>query len=154
MRIIEVSPEDARLRRLFAVHKAYSRAHTPGGGGHAVASGADLSGYRYWIVLDAADVLGCVGMKPITPSHMELKSMHVREEARGRGLGGRLVGTLLAAAREAGYARVSLETHPGEGFAASRRLYARHGFEPCEPFGHYTDDSASYCMTLCLQGFT
>jgi hypothetical protein len=35
-------------------------------------------------------------------------------------------------------------------FAPARRLYARHGFVPCAPFGDYPDDPHSAHLTLVL----
>ena len=152
VRIVPVSNDDPRLRDILRVHKTFSVANTPGGGGHALAADADLTGLRYWIAVeDDSDIaLGGIGFQLVEPGHGEVKSMHVREHTRGMGLGARLVQTLLDTARAEGCSRVSLETHLGDGFAASRRLYARCGFEPCESFGPYSDDPASFCMTQAL----
>jgi hypothetical protein len=46
--------------------------------------------------------------------------------------------------------RVSLETGSGEAFAAAVRLYTNFGFEPCGPFGDYTDDPFSRYFMLSL----
>jgi putative acetyltransferase len=45
---------------------------------------------------------------------------------------------------------VSLETGTGAAFAAARALYAAAGFEPCAPFGSYTVNPHSACLTLEL----
>jgi putative acetyltransferase len=37
-----------------------------------------------------------------------------------------------------------------EGFRPARSLYARFGFEPCEPFGDYAPSPHSTFMTLRL----
>ncbi len=47
--------------------------------------------------------------------------------------------------------RVSLETGTGEPFAPARTLYRTVGFVPCEPFGDYTENPNSVCMTLDLR---
>lgn len=93
-------------------------------------------------------LLGIGALKQLGPTHGELKSMHTIVSARGRGIGRAMVEHLLAVAAERGYERVSLETGTMEGFAAARRLYARVGFEPCPPFGPYTDNPFSTCMTI------
>ena len=53
-------------------------------------------------------------------------------------------------ARDSGYERVSLETGTMDAFAAARRLYETHGFEPCEPFGRYREKRGRVCMTRYL----
>jgi GNAT superfamily N-acetyltransferase len=57
-----------------------------------------------------------------------LESMRVRPEARGRGVGSRLVGEFLAWARRHGAARASVTAFAANGGA--QRFYARHGFAP------------------------
>ena len=47
--------------------------------------------------------------------------------------------------------QVSLETGTPDFFAPARRLYARHGFSECGPFGTYRPDPASTFMTLRLR---
>jgi putative acetyltransferase len=50
-----------------------------------------------------------------------------------------------------GYLRVSLETGTMDAFAAARSLYRKAGFKPCAPFGPYTVNPYSVCMTLALE---
>jgi putative acetyltransferase len=59
-----------------------------------------------------------------------------------------MVEHLLGVARERGFTRVSIETGSQPAFAPARSLYARAGFEPCEPFGDYTPSPNSTFMTL------
>ena len=56
----------------------------------------------------------------------EIKRMFVRPAYRGLGLGGRIVGALVDAARARGYQRVRLGTIPS--MHAAVALYQRHGF--------------------------
>ncbi len=58
---------------------------------------------------------------------------------------------LVGVARTRGAQRVSLETGTMEAFAPARSLYARAGFEPCEPFGGYQPSPNSTFMTLWLE---
>ncbi|MEM6914673.1 MAG: GNAT family N-acetyltransferase, partial [Pseudomonadota bacterium] len=80
----------------------------------------------------------------------EIKTMHVLEEMRGRGTGMLLLHHVFAVAKAEGVHQLKLETGSNEGFAASRRLYERAGFEHCAPWGAYTDDPFSYCMARAV----
>jgi ribosomal protein S18 acetylase RimI-like enzyme len=65
-----------------------------------------------------------------TPDHGELvmDGIAVRDDMRGRGIGGQLLDQLAGYARENGYTRIRLDvidTNP-----AARRLYERKGFQP------------------------
>ena len=55
---------------------------------------------------------------------------------------------LLSVASSRGYDRVSLETGGTEAFVPARTLYESVGFVRCEPFGDYTVNEFSVCMTL------
>ena len=49
-----------------------------------------------------------------------------------------------------GYQRVSLETGTMDALAPARSLYLKARFRPCAPFGEYTANPCSACMTLSL----
>ena len=149
--IVVCDQADPRLVGLLQIHKAFAEANTPTGSGHAIDAGEALpSSLEYVLAVEDGHALGCCGLLELTQGHGELKSLHVLESARGRGLGETLVKTILERAKVRGFERVSLETGRSEGFAASRRLYERVGFEPSEPFGAYKHDPFSYCMTSML----
>lgn len=60
-------------------------------------------------------VMGCGSNVPLTPRLVELRSLAVAPEARGTGLGQRLVEVLVAMARDAGYDQICALTL-SEGF--------------------------------------
>ncbi len=99
---------------------------------------------------DERTLLGCGALKAIGPEHGELKSFHTLSAARGRGVATALLAVIMDEARARGYRRLSLETGRPESFKAAQTLYARHGFAECPPFGDYTDDPFSLCMTLAF----
>jgi putative acetyltransferase len=76
--------------------------------------------------------------------------MHTAAHTRRRGVARAMVTHIVAVARARGYRRVSLETGTMDAFAPARSLYATSGFMRCEPFGSYTANPHSICMTLHL----
>jgi putative acetyltransferase len=90
---------------------------------------ADPKGHydAVWVALDADDaVVASVAMRRLDAKAVELKRMYVRPEARGRGLGRRLLDTALTWAREQRAQRVVLDTT--EEMQAARHLYEQAGF--------------------------
>jgi putative acetyltransferase len=71
----------------------------------------------------------------------EVKRMYTRPEARGRGLGGRILAEIEALARREGITRLVLET--GDQHPAAWRVYERGGFARCGPVLDYPDSGYS-----------
>jgi GNAT superfamily N-acetyltransferase len=94
---------------------------------------------RAWIARRGDRRLGSIFcVRGRAPGVAKLRLFLIEPEARGQGLGHRLLGACLAYARDKGYRRMELWTH--ESHAAACALYARHGFRlvdsrPVHSFG-------------------
>jgi N-acetylglutamate synthase-like GNAT family acetyltransferase len=80
----------------------------------------------FLVVEEKRQITGCVCLENYGGGLAEIRSLAVRREIRGRGLGGKLVAFALSEARKKGIARVFAVTHAPEffihhGFAASSR---------------------------------
>lgn len=150
----EIAVDDPRaedVRALLEIHLAFSRGVTPAEYSFALDVEQLLDpAVTFFSARQNGALLGVVALKRLAVFHAELKSMHVREAARGRGVGRAIVERVLAVAGQDGYRQVSLETGTMDEFASARALYAKAGFRLCEPFGDYTASSYNTCMTISL----
>lgn len=99
----------------------------------------------YFVVEEGGKVIGGAGIAPLEGGDgdtCELRKMYFLPEARGRGLGERMMRLCLDRAREFGFRRCYLETLTGMDDA--RRLYERMGFcrlaGPLGATGHFSCD--------------
>lgn len=95
-------------------------------------------------------LVGIGALKHLDESNAEVKSMHTLSTARGEGVGRALIGHLLAVAARRDYRRVNLETGTSDDFAPARSLYESVGFTRRDPFGDYTANPHSICMSIDL----
>jgi putative acetyltransferase len=144
-------PARADVSALLAEHLADMHATSPPESVHALdVSALQAPAVTFWTARRDGVLLGCGALKELDPAHGEVKSMRTTSAARGTGVGTALLLHLLAEARTRGYTRLSLETGTQDYFAPAHRLYLRHGFASCGPFGDYTDDPNSAYFTLTL----
>ena len=143
------------IRALLRLHLASALQHSPPESVHALdVDGLRRPGVAFWSCWRAGELLGCCALKELDPAHGEIKSMRTAPRHERQGVGARMLEHLLAQARARGYRRLSLETGSAEAFAPARRLYERHGFAYCDPFGDYAEDPWSRFMSLQLDGRT
>jgi len=139
------------IRALISAHLANSAVYSPPEAIHALnADGLRMPGVTVWSAWREGALLGMGGLKELSPAEGEVKSMHTAADHRGKGVGEAMLRHLIAEARRRNYRRLYLETGVQEGYAASRRLYARHGFVACGPFAEYVENPYSVFMTLAL----
>jgi RimJ/RimL family protein N-acetyltransferase len=80
----------------------------------------------FWVIRDDSRVVGSVGVERLDAETAELHRLYVDVSLRGRGLGQKLVETVLAWCREEGVRRLVLWSDTR--FEHSHRLYRRLGF--------------------------
>lgn len=151
LRIEREDPTGADLRHLMARHTADMHSETPPESIYMMdASELAMPEVQFFVMREDGVPVGMGAIKRIDPAHAEVKSMHVLAEHRGQGLSRRMLDHLVAAARQAGFTQLSLETGVQPMFTPARALYAKAGFKVCGPFGGYTLDPNSYYMTRSL----
>lgn len=97
---------------------------------------------RLLLARDGAAIAGGVGLWPLAGGDCEMRRLYVRPPWRGRGLGRRLAGTVVAEAGGAGYARVVL--HTLEKMAEALALYRSMGFTAAPSYHAPARDQAVY----------
>jgi putative acetyltransferase len=139
------------IRALLQEHLDEMHSISPPESVHAL----DLAGLlkpeiTFWSVHDTDGLVGCGALKELDPVTAELKSMRTARSATRRGVASTLLAHIVEEARKRRYERLYLETGAEDFFAPARTLYAKFGFEPCEPFADYTDDPNSVYLTKVL----
>lgn len=153
MRIVVDDLKGPEIAALLEAHVAELRSISPPESKHALdLDGLRQSGTTMWSVWEGDEIVGCAALKDLGERHAELKSMRVAKEHQGKGIASALLQHVLAEARTMGFTRISLETGSMDFFAPAHRLYARHGFIECGPFGSYKDDPNSVFMTREVNG--
>ena len=127
------------------------RRHSPACSIHAL----DLEALRqpsisFWSAWDDGQLLGCGALKQLDAGNGEIKSMRTAGGQLRRGVGSALLVHIIQTARARGYRALWLETGTAPAFVPAHRLYARHGFQPCGPFGDYVEDPWSCFWHLPL----
>lgn len=106
----------------------------------------------FWRAEKDSTVLGCVAIKELDTKHGEVKSMRTAANARNQGVASILLNHVIVVANSRKYERLSLETGSMDFFKPARNLYAKNGFEYCQPFADYQADPNSCFMVLQLTG--
>lgn len=152
MRIAIEDPATPDVVALLEAHLADMHATSPAESVHALDVERLRAPHVTFLVArdDAGALLGVGALADLGGGHGEIKSMRTATQARGRGVAAAVLTELVGLARGRGWSRVSLETGAQPFFAAAHRLYERHGFARCAPFGAYAPDPHSRFYTLEL----
>ena len=149
--VAESDPRAHDVVALLEVHLALMRRISPPGHVHALdLDGLTLPEVTFLTARSDGELLGVGALKQLDEARAEIKSMHTASLARGRGVGRLLADHIVGLARGRGVVWLGLETGTQPEFEAARSLYRTFGFTTCEPFGSYTVNPYSTCMSLDL----
>ena len=151
MQCVRADLDDPRVRALIEHHLRTARAATAACSAHALeVDELKAPDIEVWAVWDGEVLLGVGALKRLARDHSEIKSMHTESGRRRSGVGSAILLHLIARARAAGIARLSLETGSSDYFIPARAFYKGHGFIECPPFGSYVLDPNSVFMCRYL----
>lgn len=102
---------------------------------------------HFFAAREGTTLLGTAALK-VNDGYGEVKSMFVDEKAQGKGVGDALLRQIEDQAKIEFLRMLKLET--GNVLYAAHRLYARHGFITCGPFGDYAEAASSIFMEKAL----
>ncbi|MEZ2131571.1 MULTISPECIES: GNAT family N-acetyltransferase [unclassified Sinorhizobium] len=105
---------------------------------------------RFFVARSEGRAVGCGGFAIGPDGTAELKRIFVDPEARGQGVGRRIVEAIEEEARHIGVRLMQLET--GVKSAEAISLYGRLGYRQRGPFGNYEADPLSVFMEKSLIG--
>lgn len=100
------------------------------------------SGVLYLAYDDPKFPLGCFGVRALDWPICELKRMFIVKEARGQGLGKRMLEKSIVCAKELGYSKMRLDTLPS--MLPAIGLYTQAGFYEIEPYRFNPIKGAKY----------
>jgi len=103
---------------------------------------------RLLLAREGKQSVGCGGFRRLEAGICEMKRLYVRPQWRGRGIGQQLARLLIDAARNAGYARMRLDTL--NTMKSAINLYTSLGFRRIEAYYDNPSDRAVF-MELVLE---
>jgi putative acetyltransferase len=141
------------VQQLLAFHFEQMRSMSPADACHVLPIEALRDpAITFWSLRDGQRLLTIGALKRLDREHGEIKSMRTAPDALGRGAGTAMLRHMVEEARSRGYRRLSLETGSTEAFKPALRLYASHGFKPCQAFAGYRPSLFTCFLTTELDG--
>ena len=152
MKSIEGNFDDPEVNELLNKHFVELRSVSPTGSTHVL----DIAGLKdqtikFWSFWDNNDLIGCGALKFLDKNHGEFKSIRVSDKFRKKGNGKKIINCLIEESKKLKINKLSIETGTGLFFKSERKLFAKIGFVPCEPFAHYKNDPNSCFYTKNIE---
>ena len=121
VQILSANLDTTEFAALVDTHAELMLSLSPSGSCHfLLMEGLRDPAVTVWEMRDGDELVGCVGLKELSTTHGEVKSMHTLSAKRGAGLGRKMLDHVLNQAKARGYQRLSLETGSMDGFLPSR----------------------------------
>ncbi|MBR0559384.1 GNAT family N-acetyltransferase [Neokomagataea anthophila] len=140
-----------QTRALIALHLAGMHASSPPGSVFALdLSGLQGAGTTVWTAWRGDHVASIGALKMGKDGIAEVKSMRTHPDFLRMGASAAILETVIAAARERGAQRLSLETGRGPMFEPALQLYRRRGFVSGAAFGDYVPSAFNQFLHLEL----
>ena len=151
LKSIEGNFDNPEVHQFLINHFIELRSVSPEGSAHVLdIAGLKDSSIKFWSLWEENDLMGSGALKFLDKVHGEFKSIRVSDNFRGKGNGTKVINHLINEAKKLNIKRLSLETGAGDFFLTARKLFSKCGFEPCEPFSHYSKDINSIYMTMLI----
>lgn len=143
-------PDQPETRELIELSDRYMAALYPPEGNFAVDIAAlGKPDTTFMVARLDGQAVGCGAVKWLSGNRAELKRIFVHDDARGHGVGKRLMDALESAALHCGTLELFLETGPLNTEAVA--MYRRRGFHICGPFADYDENPYSLFMSKVLE---
>jgi putative acetyltransferase len=151
MNIREDDLSSAPVRDLLRLHLEHMHASSPPGSVYALdLSGLRAPGVTVWTAWHNNALAGIGALKDLGDGTGELKSMRTHPAFLRRGVAAALLEHIIAAARQRGLVRLSLETGSGPAFEPALALYRRRGFVAGAAFAQYERSEFNQFLHLPL----
>tara|TARA_B100000780_G_C20995859_1_gene398336 strand:- start:112 stop:576 length:465 start_codon:yes stop_codon:yes gene_type:complete len=152
LKSIEGNFDNPEVHELLIKHFIELRSVSPKGSAHVL----DIAGLKdptikFWSLWEAKNLIGSGALKFLDKENGEFKSIRVNNKFKKEGHGLKIINHLINEAKKLNIKKINLETGAGKFFAPARKLFTKCGFEVCEPFSHYKEDTNSVYMSLIIR---
>ena len=152
LKSIEGNFDNPEVHDLLVKHFIELRSVSPKGSAHVL----DIAGLKdptikFWSLWEAKNLIGSGALKFLDKENGEFKSIRVNDKFKKEGHGLKIINHLINEAKKLNIKKINLETGAGKFFAPARKLFTKCGFEVCEPFSHYKEDTNSVYMSLIIR---